>query len=108
VIECTRFKAYEKGYLKGFADIYIPAWGIEMKGFTLYEKDGKRWVNPPGKEYEDKDGEKKFGSFFFFREKEHYAKFVSQVKDAIEKAMPKEEKEEEFEDFKEPTGECPF
>lgn len=85
MIECTRFKSFEKGCLQGFADIYVPSWGIEIPGFSLYMKDGKRWVNAPGKEFEDKDGNKKFRSFFFFKNKDHWEKFMGAVKDAIDK-----------------------
>jgi len=85
MIECIRFKSYTKGCLQGFADIYVKSWGIEIPGFSLYMKDGKRWVNPPGKEFIDKNGEKKFKAFLFFKEKTHWEKFGEAVKDAIDK-----------------------
>jgi len=85
MIECTRFKSHEKGCLQGFADLYISAWGLEIPGFTLWMKDGRRWVNAPGSEYEDAEGNKKHRAFFYFRNKEHWNKFVEEAKNAIDK-----------------------
>lgn len=85
MIECIRFKSHQKGYLQGFADIYVDKWGIEIPGFTLWMKEGRRWVNPPGVEYEDKEGQKKHRAFFYFRNKEHWVAFQEEVKKAIDK-----------------------
>lgn len=85
MIECTRFKAFQKGYLQGFADISIPKWGVEIQGLSLYMKDGRRWVNLPGNEYTNKEGEKKYAPFLRFTEKDHYIAFVEAAKAAIDK-----------------------
>jgi len=82
---CTRFKAFESKCLRGFADIYVDEWGIEIPGFTLYEKDGQRWVNLPGQEYTDKDGMKKHRPIFFFKEKENWEPFKNAARDAIDR-----------------------
>lgn len=72
-----------KGTLLGFADIFVPKWGVEIYGLTYHQKDGKRWVNFPSREYE-KDGEKKHMSYFRFPEPGHYNLFCEKVKEAIE------------------------
>lgn len=84
MIECTRFKSYQKGHLQGFADLYIPKWGVEINGCSLYVKDGRRWLNLPAKEYENEQGEKKFAPFLRFKQKEHYGKFMEMAKKAVE------------------------
>lgn len=95
-IECIKFKPFSKGNLLGFADIFVPKWGIEIYGLTIYEKEGNRWVNFPSKEYE-KDGQKKYLPYFRFREDEHYNLFCSMVKKAIEKKMNEQQEEINYE-----------
>ena len=84
MIECTKFKSFQKGTLQGFADFYIPKWGVELNGCTLHMKDGKRWINFPSKEFDD-NGEKKFAPLFKFRNKKHWEAFIEEGKRAIEK-----------------------
>ena len=84
MFECIRFTSYNHGTLRGFADIFVPKWGVEISGFTLYEKEGKRWVNAPSKEYQDKDGSTKYKPVFFFKEKDLWEKFMINVKEAID------------------------
>lgn len=91
-IECIKFRKYEKGTLQGFADLFVPKWGVEIYGFSLHEKNGKRWINFPSKEYE-KDGEKKHVSYFRFRDAKHYNLFCNMAKDAIEKKIQLDTKE---------------
>ncbi len=92
MIECIRFKSVAKGSLLGFADIFIPKWGIEIFGISLHMKDGKRWVNFPSKEIKT-EGETKYFPHLRFREKLHMEEFSKRVKEAIEKhcgEMPQE------------------
>ena len=83
MIECTRFVTLQKGSLQGFADLYVPKWGIEIKGCSLFMKNGKRWVSMPSREYEV-DGEKKYAPIVAFRNKAHMDAFSEQAKDAID------------------------
>ena len=85
MIECIRFKSHEKGFVQGFADLYIEKWGIEVHGFTLMMKDGKRWLNSPGKEYTTKEGVKKFKSFIYFKDRDRWELFTTESKKAIDK-----------------------
>lgn len=91
-IECTRFRAHDKGFLKGFASIFVAKWGIEIDGFTLWQKEGKRWINLPSNEYTDKEtGEKKYKNLFHFKNKDHFTIFVEAVKAAIDEYIAKQE-----------------
>ena len=85
-IECIRYMPVNKGSLVGYADIYVVKWDWEIYGCTLHQKDGKRWVNLPQKEYQDKQtGEKKYSFINRFRNKNNLEAFQKAVKDAIDK-----------------------
>lgn len=85
MIECRKFKSFSKGSLQGFADLYFPKWGIEIKSCTLHMKEGKRWVNFPSKEFENENKEKVYMSLIRFENKDFYHEFSRQAKVAIDK-----------------------
>ena len=58
--------------------------GLEIHGFSLYMKDGKRWLNFPSKEYKDEMGNTKFSPIFWFKEKHHMEAFQEAAKKAID------------------------
>lgn len=85
-IECIRYTPVNKGSLVGYADLYVVKWDFEIFGCQLYQKDGKRWVNFPSKEYQDKQtGEKKYSFVNRFRNKNNFEAFTKSAKEAIEK-----------------------
>lgn len=113
MIECTNYKSFQKGYLQGFADLYVEKFGLEFFGVPLYMKDGKRWINFPSKEYKNEQGEKKFMPYYRFRDKAHYTAFCEQAKDAIDKwckeSAPRETPQENQQNFfNENNEEIPF
>jgi len=85
-IECIKFRKFDKGTLKGFADIWVPKWGLELYGITLHEKEGRRWVNFPANTYE-KEGETKSAPHYRFRNKDHWTLFCEKVKEAIDQKI---------------------
>jgi len=90
MIECMRFNTINKGFCVGFADIKIPEFNnMEIYGMTLYEKERRRWVGFPSKQYE-KDGVTKYSPYFRFPEKEDYDNFCSETKKAIESKIADE------------------
>lgn len=110
MIECIKFKSHQKGHLQGFADFYIPKWGVELTGCSLYMKDGRRWLNLPAKEYTNPEGEQKYAPIVRFREKKHFEIFIEQAKKAIDKWCEENQEQEvgaspasSFDD-----SECPF
>lgn len=64
----------------------VDKWDLEINGITLFEKDGKRWINFPSKEYM-KDGQKKYAPTFRFRDKKNFEKFCEVVKAEIDKKI---------------------
>ena len=99
MIECVRFKSFEKGCLQGFATLYIDKWGVEIHNCTLNMKNGGRWVSFPAKEHVE-NGEKKFIPVLHFRDKSHKEKFSEMAVKAIEKFCAAQ-KETENKDFAE-------
>lgn len=83
MIECRKFKSFEKGCLQGFATLFIEKWGVEIHGCTLNMKNGRRWVSLPSKEYED-GGVKKYIPVMHFKDKGLSERFSELAKKAIE------------------------
>lgn len=89
MIECIKFKQFEKGSLKGFADFRFPEKGIEIYGCSVHEKDGRKWVNLPSREFE-KDGERKFAQIIRFTSNDDFNYFLRESLKAVEKQDNKE------------------
>ena len=83
-IECLRYKSYTKGSLQGFADLYIPKTGLEIYGCSIHQKDGRKWLNMPSKEYQNDDGETKWSHCVRFRERAHMDAFSKLALKAID------------------------
>jgi len=60
MIECTKWTEVNKGALWGFADIYIAKSDQDVYGCSVFRSNGKTWMNWPSRDYEDKEGKKKF------------------------------------------------
>ena len=110
MVECIRFNSVVKGHLQGFADLYVEKWGLEIRGCSMYMKDGKRWINFPAKEFTTPEGEKAYAPHVKFRDKDNMSKFTEAAKKAIDdwcKQNPQNnEKTEEKPQFDD--SECPF
>ena len=95
MIECIDFKEINKGVLVGFANVFVPKWGIEIFNIQLCRKNDQAWVNFPSREFIDKEGIKKFLPYFRFQNKEMGEFFQSKVMEAINefraKSLPPEE-----------------
>ena len=46
---CTAWKPYEKNTLRGFADLWLRAVRLHVRGCAVHEKNGKRWVQLPAR-----------------------------------------------------------
>jgi DNA-binding cell septation regulator SpoVG len=51
-------KAFSKNTLIAFVDFTILDVGLTVKGSTVHEKEGKRWVGMPAREYTTDEGRK--------------------------------------------------
>ena len=61
----VNFKVISKNTLCGVFDLELP-FGVILRGCTLHEKDGKRWIGWPGKPYEKQDGSKSWTNIVDF------------------------------------------
>lgn len=114
-IECVSFKPLnkDKSQLLGFADFFIPTWGVFIYGCTVFvsKEQDRRWVNLPSREYTDAaTKEVKYASIVRFGKREHQEAFSSAAIRAVDKWIetnkdkPKEQKVAKVEK----TEEVPF
>jgi len=84
MVKCISFREHKSGSLLGFADIKVLIDGDEATifGCSMYEKDGKKWVNVPSKEIV-KDGVKSYLPFMKFDNRDISDKFSRKIQDAI-------------------------
>ena len=71
----------EKGSLRGFFDVRFLNMGMNIS-CSWFEKDGRKWVNLPAREYE-KDGVKKYQSLVRLDD-EMYKRFQEKIIAMIE------------------------
>jgi hypothetical protein len=50
-VRIDEVKIYEKRTLKAFLNFTVLALGLRINGAMIHEKDGKRWVGMPAREY---------------------------------------------------------
>lgn len=96
ILEC---KQQKKGSLLATINIKLP----KMKNFvinniTVWEKNGKRWISMPSREYES-EGKKKFFAHCRFEDRDLNDQFQNAILDAFEQysrtaVMPTEKEEE--------------
>lgn len=76
-------RAINHSVLKYSFTVVVTQWSdFYLKECKLFEKDGKRWVTFPDREYE-KNGEKKYMALCGFKTKELSEAFKEKVKDAL-------------------------
>ena len=89
-IECIKFRHVGKGSLVGYADLYVPAFGLEIYGCQVFCKDGRKWMTFPSKETGvDENGKKKYWPHVRFRSRESMDNFSSSAMIAIDEEISK-------------------
>ena len=48
-VEISDFKAMDRGTLRGFVSVRIPAMRLTIRDCTVNETNGRRWIGLPGK-----------------------------------------------------------
>ena len=91
-IEVTKFREFKKNTLQGFADLKISPPGIEVKDCPVHEKNGKRWVNFPAREFEARDGSKSWVPFVKFPDRDDYQTFNKAAIEALADELTTPEK----------------
>jgi len=85
MIECIKYTPVNKNTCLGFATVYVDKWDIEINSIALHQKDGKRWISLPFREYEEEGQKKRYAPYFRFRKPDNFKKFTEAVKAAIDK-----------------------
>ena len=89
-------KPYQRGTCRAFFDVTMPP-GIELRGFSLHEKDGKRWVSFPSTPKLDPDGvaardeesgKVKYFPTVYFPDKDLYVRFSNWAAAEAFKLLP--------------------
>lgn len=82
-VKVTDYKAHQQNTLQAFVDLLIVDVGAQIKGCTLHEKNGSRWIGLPARAYE-KDGETAWARIIDFPEREDYRAFQDAALAALE------------------------
>ncbi len=75
-----------KNTLLGSFDLELPS-GLKINGIMLFEKNGKRWVNFPSREWVRPDGTKSYSPLLEFASRGVADKFQAQVLPLAEQAL---------------------
>jgi hypothetical protein len=82
----TNAKQLRKGTLLGFFDLEMPG-GLIVRGAMLFEKNGKRWVGFPSKEWTKQHGTKGYSPLLEFADRSISDKFQAAVLPRAEEAL---------------------
>jgi len=85
-IEVKDFRKFEKGTLLGFATLFLPGAGIEIKDVSLHQKEGQMWVGMPSQAYDD-NGVKKYSPYVKIPDKARWSKFQAEAVAALEEHL---------------------
>lgn len=83
-IEITDYKEHQKNSLLPFVDLLIVDVGAQLKGCTLHESNGKRWIGLPAKPYDKGDGTQGWARMIDFPEREDYLAFQNAALAALQ------------------------
>lgn len=83
MIEIIRYKSVPKGARLGFFDMYVPSLDWEIKGCTLFQKEGNRFFSFPAKAKEV-EGETKYFPYLKVRSQERKETLRKDIIDAID------------------------
>lgn len=82
-IEIQNFKLVSEGKAEGEFTVVMPKGGMILRKCRVFKKeDGSRWVGLPSFSF-DKDGEKKWCTYFQFRDINVQKEFLNRVLEAL-------------------------
>ncbi|MGB7976298.1 MAG: hypothetical protein WCF81_18570 [Roseiarcus sp.] len=86
MITIANARKINRGALIGFFDVALPS-GMKLNGCTLLEKDGRRWIGLPSKEWVKPDGSKSYVPIVEIPDREARDKFNAAVLPLAERAL---------------------
>ena len=86
-VTCLKFTPVNKGCLIGYADVLLEKSDLvlEIRGCMLMQKDGRKWLSLPSKEFTNENNEKKYFSIIKFQDREVDKSFQEAAIAEIEK-----------------------
>ncbi len=84
------WKPFEKNGLKGFFSVETPS-GLIVSEISLHEKDGKRWIGMPSKQWTKPNGDKGWLPLVQFRDWQAKERFQRATLAALDKLLDKTE-----------------
>lgn len=82
-MDIINFKEINKGCLQAKFDVSIAEWGLVIREVTLFEKEGRKWLGMPNRQYTSKEGQSKSFDLVFF-DKNTRPKFQKAVIEKIQ------------------------
>ena len=82
----TNPRRLDKNSLVGAFDLEMPS-GLKINGVMLFEKNGKRWVGFPSKEWVKQDGTKSYSPLLEFASRDVADKFQALVLPLAEQVL---------------------
>jgi hypothetical protein len=68
VFQISGIKPFSKNTLRGFFDLELADTGVILRGCTLHERDGKKWLGWLGRPYTKEDGSQSWSNIVDFRD----------------------------------------
>lgn len=91
MIKILNYRPMNKGHLVGYLDVEIEPWKLEVRDLTVWNKDGRAWVNMPAKKYTKDDGSQGFSEVVRFVDSEYKENFRKAVLAALHDHCKKED-----------------
>ena len=89
MIEILKFEMVNKGAMIARFNVKMHKWGgLIIKECSLFESNGKKWINLPSRQYEV-DGKKKYASYLQYEDRGLDDKFKESIMHAAEEHKQK-------------------
>jgi DNA-binding cell septation regulator SpoVG len=86
-VEIFNFRALVRNSLRGFFSVRLPS-GMIIHDFSFFEKEGKRWIAPPSRAYQGKEGRTVYTPIVEFVNRQVSDQFREYVLAAIDAMTP--------------------
>jgi hypothetical protein len=77
-VQISEWTAVEKNTLRGFFDLTLST-GMVIKGCTLHEKNGSRWIGLPAQRFTDAQGVDCYKAIIYFTDRRAADRFRDSV-----------------------------
>ena len=80
----SNWKAHEKNTLRAFLSLTLPS-GIILHNCALHEKNGKRWIGLPSRQYTKDDGAVSYSPLIEFTNDDARRRFQAAALEAVDR-----------------------